>query len=77
MYHEATFLEKDKMLAKKTYHSTASDAATIALKSTVKKLILGHLSARYSNDEEHVKEAKQVFENSVFAADGMVFEIGK
>jgi ribonuclease Z len=77
LYHEATFIEKDKLRAKKTFHSTASEAATIALKSQVQKLIMGHISARYSNELEHVKEAKQVFENSVFATDGMVIEIGR
>lgn len=77
LYHEATFLEKDKMLAKKTYHSTASDAATIALKSNVQKLIMGHISARYSNELEHVKEAKNIFDNTTFAYDGMTIEIGE
>lgn len=77
LYHEATFLEKDKMLAKKTYHSTASDAATIALKSNVQKLVMGHISARYSNELEHVKEAKHIFDNTTFAYDGMIIEIGE
>ena len=77
LYHEATFLEKDKMLAKKTYHSTASDAATTALKSNVQKLIMGHISARYSNELEHVKEAKHIFDNTTFAYDGMIIEIGE
>jgi len=77
LYHEATFIEKDKLRAKKTFHSTAAEAATIALKSQVQKLIMGHISARYSNELEHVKEAKQVFENSIFVTDGMVIEIGR
>ena len=77
LYHEATFLEKDKMLAKKTYHSTASDAATIALKSNVQKLVMGHISARYSNELEHVKEAKHIFDKTTFAYDGMIIEIGE
>jgi ribonuclease Z len=77
LYHEATFIEKDKLRAKKTFHSTANDAATIALKSKVQKLIMGHISARYSNEFEHLKEARNVFENSIFAKDGMMIEIGK
>ena len=77
LYHEATFIEKDKLRAKKTFHSTANDAATIALKSNVQKLIMGHISARYSNELEHLKEARNVFENSIFAKDGMMIEIGK
>lgn len=76
LYHEATFIEKDKNRANKTFHSTAKEAAEIAKKSKVQQLIMGHLSARYKNDVEHVSEAKQVFENSIYASDGMTIEIG-
>jgi ribonuclease Z len=75
LYHEATFLEKMRARAKSTYHSTARDAATIAQKASVKKLLLGHLSARYKTGEEHLAEAKLVFENVEVVDDGMVFSI--
>lgn len=77
LYHEATFIEKDKIRATKTFHSTAKEAATIALKSNVQKLVMGHISARYSNELEHVKEAKHIFDNTTFAYDGMIIEIGE
>ena len=51
LYHEATFLEKDRSRAKATYHSTAIDAAKIAEKAKVGRLLLGHLSARFENVE--------------------------
>ena len=70
LYHEATFIEKEKSRAKATFHSTAKQAATIALKSGVKKLLLGHISARYSNDLDHLNEAAEIFENVLVAEDG-------
>lgn len=75
LYHEATFLEKMRQRADKTCHSTAKDAATIALKSGVRKLLLGHYSARYKNIEEFQLEAGIVFENVVAVKDGDCFEI--
>lgn len=70
LYHEATFTEAFMDRAKATMHSTAIQAATIAKKAEVKKLLLGHLSARYDGGEEHVTEAKTVFENCEVVEDG-------
>lgn len=70
LYHEATFIEKDKERAKATFHSTASQAAKIAVKANVHKLLLGHLSARYDSTEIHLNEAKVIFNNSVVVEDG-------
>lgn len=64
LYHEATFLEEFKDKAKYTGHSTALEAATIAKKAQVKKMILGHFSNRYSDYSVFEREAKKVFENS-------------
>lgn len=75
LYHEATFTEEFKLRAKATFHSTAIDAATIALKSNVKKLLLGHLSARYEDGIEHLNEAKTIFENVEVVEDGKNYEI--
>ena len=70
LYHEATFTKEMQDRAKKTHHSTAEQAATIALKANVKKLILGHLSARYKGITDHLNEAKAVFENTYVVNDG-------
>ena len=75
LYHEATFIEKDSGRAKLTFHSTSVDAAKIALKSQVKKLIMGHISARYSTPKQHVLEAKEIFKNVEFAEDGMLINL--
>ena len=77
LYHEATFLKKEKSRAKATMHSTTADAAEVALLSDVKSLYVGHLSSRYTSDEEHLKELQEVFENSHVAYDGLVIDLFK
>lgn len=67
LYHESTFLEEDKARAKETRHSTAGQAAEIALKGNVKKLMLGHYSSRYSNDTLFLEEAVKIFPNTILA----------
>lgn len=72
LYHEASFLEDRRDRAKATLHSTASDAAKIAQKARVKKLVLGHFSARYRNVEAFLEEAKPHFPATELGHDGMV-----
>ena len=73
LYHEATFAEKDSGRAISTMHSTAKQAATIALKSNSKKLLLGHFSARYRDTGVLESEAKEIFQNVVCVEDGDEF----
>ena len=61
LYHESTFLEKNKKLALPTKHSTAKQAADIAKKANVGKLILGHYSTRYDDLEMFRTEAQTIF----------------
>lgn len=75
LYHESTFLEEHAVRAKKTFHSTAKQAAEIALKANVKKLLLGHFSVRYGQLENFIKEAEPVFNNCDLALDGKKIEI--
>jgi ribonuclease Z len=75
LYHEATFLATEKKLAKATYHSTAEQAADIALQAEVKKLIIGHFSARFKDLNDHLKEAREVFENTYLAEDGKKYSV--
>ena len=70
LYHEATFAEKDKVRAKKTFHSTASSAAKIAQLSNAKKLLIGHVSNRYRNKSLLLEEAKAIFRETEFADEG-------
>ena len=69
LYHEATFEEEFAQRAKETKHSTATQAATIALKAEVKQLIIGHFSARHSNQSQLLREAQSVFPNTLLAKD--------
>ncbi|MFM7682679.1 MAG: ribonuclease Z [Bacteroidota bacterium] len=75
LYHEATFTEKDKDRARLTFHSTAQEAAQIAMAANVKKLILGHLSSRYLETDEHHSEASAYFKNTTVAEDGMKMDL--
>jgi len=76
LVHEATFGEEEKERARETGHSTALEAAQVALAAQAKRLVLTHLSARYSTSGETLlKEAQQVFEATVVARDGMVIDV--
>ena len=75
LYHESTFLESEKDKCERTMHSTAKQAATIAQKANVKKLILGHYSTRYPEIELFRNEAKTIFENVELANDGKTFDL--
>ena len=74
LYHESTFLESEAALAQKTLHSTAKEAATIALKANAKKLIVGHYSTRYDGIELFKKEAETIFPNVLLGDDGLSFD---
>jgi ribonuclease Z len=74
LYHESTFLESESDLAPKTKHSTAAQAARIALKANAGRLILGHYSTRYKNLERFREEATEIFPQTELAEDGKFFE---
>ena len=75
LYHESTFLESEDALALKTLHSTAKQAARIALKANAKQLILGHYSTRYDSITVFQEEAKTIFSEVLLADDGKTFEL--
>lgn len=70
LYHEATFSSDMENRAKETFHCTAREAGTIAKNANVKKLIIGHFSARYHDLVPLLSEAKNVFGNTVLAEEG-------
>jgi len=70
LYHEATFANDLKEKAKKTFHSTAKQAAEIAKKANAKKLLIGHFSSRYKKLFLFEKEAKSIFENTELVKEG-------
>jgi len=73
LYHESTFMDAHEHICAKTKHSTAKQAATIALKANASQLILGHYSTRYGNLEGFKAEAETVFKAVLLAEDGKVF----
>lgn len=75
LYHEATFTYADAPDASKKGHSNTIDAATIAKKANVGKLIIGHFSSRYNELEPLAEEARTVFENTEVAEEGKTFEL--
>lgn len=76
LYHEATFLSDKSDRATETFHSTAAQAATIAKKAEVKRLIIGHFSARYKNLYPLLDEAREVFKDTTLAVEGDCFQVG-
>ncbi|MDR1102610.1 MAG: ribonuclease Z [Tannerella sp.] len=71
LYHEATFIEADLPRARETFHSTARQAAEIARRAQVKRLVIGHYSARYEDPGVLRAEAEAVFPGTVAGMEGM------
>ncbi len=76
MIHDATFTDKHKKKAAEYFHSTASEAAGIALQANTKQLALVHLSPRYASSEDHEKEAKAIFLQSFAPNDLESIDLG-
>jgi len=75
LYHEATYGNDEKTRAAETFHSTAEEAARIALAANAKKLIIGHFSSRYKDITPLLEEARNIFPNTEAAEDGKKFEV--
>lgn len=75
LYHESTYASDNEDRARLYYHSTARQAATIALKAQAGRLLLGHFSARYDDESIILNEAKAVFPNSILAHEGLAVDI--
>ncbi len=75
LIHESTFEDKYEDKAYETGHTTSKEAAKIAKKANVKRLILTHISTRYKKTDLLMNEAREVFENSTVAEDFMKIEV--
>jgi ribonuclease Z len=75
LYHEATYPHTLEEKAKERFHSTSKQAATIAMKAEVKKLLIGHFSAKFEDLCDFETEAKEVFSNTELAQEGVTYLI--
>ncbi|MES2479248.1 MAG: ribonuclease Z [Bacteroidota bacterium] len=75
LYHESTYLEIDKDRAANRFHSTAQQAAQLAVKAGAHQLLLGHYSSKYKSTEEFEVEARTIFLQSFASKEGDVFDL--
>jgi len=75
IYNETTYLDNLCDRAELRFHSTTKQAATIAIKAGVKKLLIGHFSSKYDTLEEFEAEAKEVFPEAELALEGVCYEV--
>lgn len=75
IYHEATYLDNLRERAELRFHSTTKQAALIAKKAGVKKLLIGHFSSKYDTLEEFEAEAREVFPETELALEGVAYTI--
>ncbi|HKP32606.1 MAG TPA: ribonuclease Z [Chitinophagaceae bacterium] len=75
LYHEATYLKDLEDRATARFHCTTTQAATIAKKARVKKLLLGHFSSKYEKLDQFIEEAKEIFPDTELALEGVTYRI--
>ena len=77
MYHEATYAAAEQRSARERGHSTSVDAAKAALKAGAGRLVIGHYSSRYKDEQVLVDEARALFPETYSATEGHTFTIEK
>ncbi len=75
IYHESTYLDNLRERAEERFHSTTKQAALIAQKANVKKLLLGHFSSKYDTLEAFEREAREVFPQTELALEGVTYRV--
>ena len=77
MYHEATYAAAESKTAKLRGHSTSEDAAKAAVAAGAGRLVIGHYSSRYKDEQLLVEEARMLFPETYAATEGSTFTIEK
>ena len=75
LYHESTYDKSHEDRAELYYHSTGEQAAMVARDAHVNQLLLGHFSARYDDESAILREAQEVFNNTMLCEEGMCFDV--
>lgn len=75
LYHESTYDQTHKNLAEAYCHSTAAEAAKVAMEAGAGHLLLGHYSSRYDDETILLREAQEIFPNTTLAEEGLVVEV--
>jgi ribonuclease Z len=75
LYHEATYLKDLEERAASRFHSTAEQAAMIAVKADAQKLLVGHFSSKYEKLDGFLAEALPVFPGTSLAIEGVTYLI--
>lgn len=75
IYHETTYLDNLRERAEARFHSTSKQAALIAKKAGVKKLLIGHFSSKYDTLEEFESEAREIFPATELALEGVAYAV--
>lgn len=75
LYHEATFADDHEEQALISFHSTARQAARVARRAGVRRLLIGHISGRYANTDRHLAEAREEFPETYLAEEGVRYAV--
>lgn len=75
IYHETTYLKELDERAALRFHSTTIQAADIAIKANAKKLLIGHFSSKYETLDIFLEQAREVFQNTDLAIEGVTFRV--
>jgi ribonuclease Z len=75
LYHETTYLKDLEIQAGRRFHSTTSQAATIALQAGVHRLLIGHFSSKYEKLQAFEQEAREIFPNTDLALEGVTYKV--
>lgn len=75
LYHEATYAEDKMANAIKYQHSTARQAAQVAKAANAGKLLIGHFSSSYINEQVLLNEAKEVFTETYLTNELQVYSL--
>ena len=70
-----TFAQTEQARARETYHTTAAQAAQLAVDANVRQLVIGHFSARYEDESVLLNEASAIFPQTILAKENLCIDV--